>query len=146
MKSIFNLIVKGATAVMSATISKQKAAVAPQAFLDCLRHFLTPTFWRQAHRLLPPWHTVRWRLQPLLWTALVMTWCAGDSVAERFETAKAFYVASYQRQRRPGKTVEGFYKALARIPAAALRRLAVVVLCRLQLVFQQRLLVDAFLP
>ena len=89
---------------------------------------------------------IRWQPQRLVWVLLVMTWCAGDSVAERFETAKAFYVASYQRQRRPGKTVEGFHKALARVPAAILRQLAGLIRRRLQQVFHQRLLVDGFVP
>src|SRR6266403_5170406 len=131
---------------MRSRSSIRKAAVSPQSLLDCLRHFLTPAFWRQAHRLLRPYRAIRWHPQPLLWTLLVMTWCTGDSVAERFETAKAFYVASYQRQRRPGKTVEGFHKALARVPAAVLRRLADLVRRRLQQVFQQRLVVDGFVP
>jgi hypothetical protein len=75
-----------------------------------------------------------------------MTWCAGDSLAERFETAKAFYVASYQRKRRPGKTPEGFLKALAQVPTRALRAVASAVRTRLEQVFAHRWLVDGFVP
>ena len=32
----------------------------------------------------------RWQIQPLLFVLLTMTWCTGDSLPERFETARAF--------------------------------------------------------
>jgi hypothetical protein len=75
-----------------------------------------------------------------------MTWCAGDSSPERFETARAFYVALYQKRRRPGTTCEGFQKALARVPLAALRLLAAAVRRRLVQVFADRFTVDGFIP
>jgi hypothetical protein len=90
--------------------------------------------------------TARWRAQPLLFTLLVMTWCLGDSLPERFETARAFYVACYQRRRRPGTTFEGWQKALSRTPAAALRAVAAVLRGRLAKVFAQDWLVDGFVP
>src|SRR5205823_13896497 len=40
------------------------------------------------------------------------------------ETARAFYVATHQKRKRPGQTVQGFQKALARLPLACLRALA----------------------
>ena len=116
------------------------------SFLDCLRYFLTPQLWKQAHGAFAGYEAIRWTAQPLLFVLLVMTWCAGDSLAERFETARAFYVASYQRQRRPGKTLEGFQKALARVPAPALRRVAAAIRGRLEQVFARRLVVDGFVP
>lgn len=122
------------------------AVCEPRSFLECLRYFLTPQVWKQAHKHLGTYEAVRWKTQPLLFVLLVMTWCAGDSIGERFETARAFYVASYQRQRRPGKTPEGFQKALARIPTAALRGVAHAVRRRLLKVFGARLLVDGFIP
>jgi hypothetical protein len=114
--------------------------------LDGLRHFLTPQLWKQARAALAGYQAVRWAAQPLLYVLLVMTWCAGDSLGERFETARAFYVASYQRRRRPGKTAEGFHKALARLPAAALRRVAAALRARLEQVFADRLAVGGFIP
>jgi len=75
-----------------------------------------------------------------------MTWCAGESQAERFETARAFYVALYQRKRRPGMSVEGFHKALTCLPARALRLVAVAIRARLQQVFALFWLVDGFVP
>src|ERR1700729_1154676 len=120
--------------------------VQPQSLLECLQYFLTPYVWKQVLRHWKPKNALRWRPQPLLLVLLLMTWCAGDSQAERFETAKAFYVASYQRKRRPGKTLEGFQNALARVPARALRAVATAVRARLQEVFAKRLLVDGFVP
>jgi hypothetical protein len=75
-----------------------------------------------------------------------MTWCAGDSLPERFETARAFYVALHQRRRRPGKTFAGFEKALGKVPLSVLRAVATAVRCRLAQVFAQRFWVDGFIP
>ena len=58
----------------------------------------------------------RWDLQPLVLILLAMTWAAGDSQPEKFETARGFYVASYRARKRPGRTVQGFQKALSRLP------------------------------
>ncbi len=55
---------------------------------------------------------------------LLMTWCCGDSQPERFETAKAFCVACLPKRRRPGQTVQGFQKALAKLPMSVLRAVA----------------------
>src|SRR3984885_14220814 len=99
----------------------------PQArsFVDCLREFLTPALWKQAHaqrhsqRL-----SSRWGTQPLILVLLLMTWCCGDSQPERFETAKSFCVALLPKRRRPGQTVQGFQKALAKLPTGVLRAVA----------------------
>jgi hypothetical protein len=118
----------------------------PQSLLDCLHHFLTPQVWKQVLHHWRPRHALRWQPQPLLLVLLVMTWCAGDSLGERFETARAFYVATHQRRRRPGKTLEGFEKALAHVPARALRAVATALRGRLLAVFAPYLLVDGFVP
>src|SRR5262249_40299559 len=49
-------------------------------------------------------------------------WCCGDSQPERFETAKACCTALLPKRRRPGRTVQGFQKALAQLPTRALRQ------------------------
>jgi hypothetical protein len=126
--------------------SLEAAATTPQSFLGCIGYFLTPQVWKQAHQAMRCLGRARWRAQPLLFVLLMMTWCAGDSLAERFETARAFYVACFQRRRRPGKTIEGWQKALARVPASALRAVAAVLRARLQQVFASRWLVDGFIP
>src|SRR5437870_4980996 len=110
--------------------SSRSAPVQPESFVECLRYFLTASLWKQVLGRLRRGKASRWQPQPLLFVLLVMTWCAGDSQPERFETARAFYVASYQKRRRPGTTCEGFQKALARVPVApcvwSLRPCAVV--------------------
>lgn len=93
-----------------------------RSLLDALRDWLTPAVYKQARqaraatRRPPRWHT-----QPLILTLLALTGCCGDSLPERFETARAFCVACLPRRRRPGRTVPGFQKALAWLPLAALR-------------------------
>src|ERR1700675_931854 len=128
------------------TRQSRKSSDQSQSFLGCLRYFLTPHVWRQAHGALRHHKSIRWQPQPLIFVLLMMTWCSGESVAERFETAKAFYVASYQRKRRPGKTVEGFQKALARVPTPALRQVAAAIRTRLAQVFSKRFETDGFVP
>jgi hypothetical protein len=98
---------------------------------EVLRQFLTPALWKQAEaarrrgaapaRRKP---TPRWATPALVLTAVLMTWCAGDSQAERFEVAKAACVLCRRKRRRPGQTVQGFHKALARLPVAVLRTVA----------------------
>jgi hypothetical protein len=89
---------------------------------------------------------LRWQVQPLVFVLLTMTWCAGDSQPERFETARAFYVALHQRRRRPGKTCAGFEKALAKLPLPVLRAVAAGVRRRIAQVFAVQFWVDGFIP
>jgi hypothetical protein len=122
------------------------AKTAPQSFLQCWSHFLTPQVWKQAQQALPRRRAWRWQTQPLVFVLLCMTWCAGDSLPERFETARAFYLALHQRRRRPGKTFAGFEKALGHLPLRVLRAVAAAVRRRLAQVFAQRFWVDGFIP
>lgn len=131
---------------MSRKNCSEAPTTTPQSFLECLGYFLTPRVWKQAHQAMRCRGRARWRAQPLLFVLLVMTWCAGDSLPERFETARAFYVACFQKRRRPGTTIEGWQKALARVPTAALRAVAAVLRAHLQRVFASRWLVDGFIP
>src|SRR5437899_13079551 len=79
-----------------------------------LRQLLPPWAWRQGHTRAPaPRADARWALQPLVLTVLALTWCCGDSLGERFETAKAFCQAALPKKRRCGKSRGGFEKALA---------------------------------
>jgi hypothetical protein len=101
---------------------KQRQAL---SFQDCLRKFLTPQLFKQAHQAHSKTHYhCRWNLQPLLLVLLTLTWCTGDSQAERFETARAFCITLTPKRRRPGKTPQGFFKALARLPMPVLRGVA----------------------
>lgn len=116
-----------------------------KTFLDSLRQFLTPAVWKQGHQATGErWRAFRWEVQPLLLVLIVMTWCCGDSQAERFEAAKAFCVVCRRKQKRPGQTVQGFQKALARLPMPVLRALATGV--RQCLAKLLDLCVDGFIP
>jgi hypothetical protein len=72
------------------------------------------------------------------------TWCCGDSQAERFEAAKAICVLCRRKQKRPGRTTQGFQKALARLPMGVLRAIAAGV--RRGLAALLDLAVDGFIP
>lgn len=105
-------------------------------FRESLASLLTPAVWKRARQAWQSPHScARWDLAPLVWVLLLMTWTTGDSVGERFETARAFYVACHQKSKRPGQTLQGFDKALARVPTPVLRALATgvrqVLACRL---------------
>jgi hypothetical protein len=77
---------------------------------------------------------------------LAMTWSAGDSEGERFEAARGFYVMSYEGRKRPGKTLAGFQKALARVPMRQLCALAQGVRDQIQRRYAARLMIDGFIP
>lgn len=128
------------------TRSMARSHAAPHSFLQCLGYFLTPQVWKQAQHAVPRRRAWRWQTQPLLFVLLCMTWCAGDSLPERFETARAFYIALHQRRRRPGTTFAGFEKALGHLPMPVLRAVAAAVRGRLAQVFAKRLWVDGFIP
>lgn len=103
-----------------------------RSFLASLRQLLTPAIWKQAAQARPGRRRrPRWRTQPLVLTLLVMTWCCGDSQAERFETAKGFTAVCLCKRRRPGRSVQGFQRALARVPVAVFRAVAAGVRQRL---------------
>ena len=119
----------------------------PQSLLEFVRQFLTPQVWKQARHVVPRHRAhPRWDLQPLLIVVLAMTWAAGDSQAEKFQTARGFYVASYEARKRPGKTLQGFQKALSRVPLCQFQALAAGVRDQIRLRFAARLLVDGFEP
>jgi hypothetical protein len=85
-------------------------------------------------------------VHPLLLVLLLSTWCAGDSLPEKFEVARGFYVVCCPKRKRPGKSFSGFEKALAKLPLPVLRALADAVRGRLLAVFDQRLLCHGFIP
>ena len=101
---------------MNSARTRKKARKRTKTFLDCLREFATASVWKQAQTARNQGRrSPRWKTQSLIFVLLAMTWTCGDSAAERFETARAFCVVCQSKRRRPGKTVEGFQKALARL-------------------------------
>lgn len=126
---------------------KLRISQQPQSLIGNVRQFLSPQVWKQARQAVPPSRAVpRWDLQPLVLVMIAMTWAAGDSQGERFETARGFYVVSYAARKRPGKTLEGFQKALRRVPMRQFRALAAGVRQEIRSRFAGRLLVDGFEP
>src|SRR5229473_585563 len=119
---------------------------AARSLLDSLRHFLTPAVWKQAHRTRRRRAAPRWSPQLLVLVLLCATWACGDSWPERFETAKAFVAVSLPKRRRPGRTVHGFQKALARLPLPVLRAVAAGVRQRLRAALADGGHVDGFVP
>jgi len=77
---------------------------------------------------------------------VTMTWCAADSLDERFATARAVYVAGQQHNRRPGATLTGFLQALAKLPLAPLRALANGMRARLAQEFVEPLRIGGYVP
>jgi hypothetical protein len=75
-----------------------------------------------------------------------MTWCCGDSSAERFETAKAVTAVLLPKRKRPGKTVQGFQKALAKLPMPVLRAVGEGIRRALLHLLKKQWLVNGFVP
>ena len=119
----------------------------PQSLIECIRQLLTPEVWKQARQAVPGRRCQpRWDLQPLLIILLAMTWAAGDSQGEKFQTARGFYVVAYESRKRPGRTLQGFQKALGRIPLRQLKALSAGVRDQIRIRFAERLLIDGFEP
>src|SRR3954469_23944976 len=135
---------------MSKKKGKARSAVAPGTLVGCLRHFLTPGLFKQAHQSHnqgKKQRTCRWELHPLILTLALFTWCCGDSQEERFQVARAFYAGVLApKRRRPGKTIEGFHAALARLPMCVLRVFAAGLRRALLLKLGPWLSVDGFIP
>jgi len=120
-----------------------------RSLLEVLREFLTPALWKQAHqvrRRTQKKRSPRWMVQPLVLMLLLMTWSKGDSQAERFESAKAYCQVCLQRRRNPGKTVQGFQKALAWLPLVVLRTMAAGVRSVLAARLGAHWFVEGFVP
>lgn len=110
-----------------------------KSFLDSVHEFLTPAVWKQAKKARgAAKESPRWTAQPLVLTLLAITWCCGDSMAERFEAAKGFTAVCLRKRRGPGKTVQGFQEALKALPIGVLRVLAAGVRRRLLALFDLR--------
>lgn len=113
---------------------------------ECLREFLTPSVFKQVRKTAGSRKKPRWEIQPLLMILLTMTWCCGDSLPEKFEAARGFYVVSHSKRRRPGKTLQGFQQAVKKLPMPVFRTLTAEIRGRIEKLFGDRLLIDGFIP
>src|SRR4030066_745225 len=95
-----------------------------KSLLGSMRKFLTPEVFKQVRNAANRRKSPRWDLHPLLWILLLTTYCSGDSLPEKFEAARGFYVACCPKRKRPGESFSGFAKAVAKLPMPLLRALA----------------------
>jgi len=95
-----------------------------KSLIDSMREFLTPSVFKQVRNASKRRRRQRWDLHPLLYILLLTTYCCGDSLPEKFEAAKGFYVVCCPKRKRPGTSFAGFDKAVAKLPMPVLRALA----------------------
>jgi hypothetical protein len=113
---------------------------------ESIRNFLTPAVIRQVRNVGSRRRKPRWNLYPLIHVLLVMTWVCGDSLPEKFEAARGFYVVCCPKRKRPGKSFQGFEKAMSKLPMPVLRTLAGAIRGRIEVLFGDRLLFGGFIP
>src|SRR5208283_4000246 len=117
-----------------------------KSLIGSMRNFLTPEVFKQARNATTRRKSPRWDIHPLLWILLLTTYCCGDSLPEKFEAAKGFYVACCPKRKRPGKSFAGFEKAIAKLPMPVLRALAAGIRGRIEVIFAERWKVGSFIP
>jgi hypothetical protein len=117
-----------------------------QSLIGSMREFLTPAVFKQVRNASKRRKSPRWDLHPLLYILLLTTYCCGDSLPERFEAARGFYVACCPKRKRPGASFAGFEKAVAKLPMPVLRGLATAIRGRLEATFGERWKVGEFIP
>jgi len=117
-----------------------------KSLIGSMREFLTPEVFKQVRNTLKRRKCPRWDLHPLLYILLLTTYCCGDSLPERFEAARGFYVACCPKRKRPGTSFAGFEKAIAKLPMPILRTLAAAIRGRVEAVFGDRWKVGSFIP
>lgn len=83
-----------------------------------MREIWTASFWRKQHRKYEAFEEdrTRWRLPALMWVGLTMSLDAKASEGERFEAARDFVSAVWEKRKRCGGTEAGYLKALASVP------------------------------
>lgn len=87
---------------------------APRVYRHTLVSFITPLLGRLAGG-------AGWCATSLALAAVLMSWDAGPTLAQRFESALAVLDTALPRRRRTGRTYQGFVKALTSHGAALLR-------------------------
>jgi len=117
-----------------------------KSLIGSMREFLTPEVFKQVRNASKRRKCPRWDLHPLLYILLLTTYCCGDSLPEKFEAAKGFYVVCCSKRRRPGASFTGFGKAVAKLPMPVLRALAAGIRGRAEAIFGNRWKVGNFIP
>lgn len=117
-----------------------------KSLIGSMREFLTPEVFKQVRNSSCRRKSPRWDLHPLLYILVLTTYCCGDSLPEKFEAARACYVANCPKRKRPGEHFAGFEKALAKLPMPILRALAAGIRGRVEAIFGNRWKVGNFIP
>lgn len=117
-----------------------------KSLIGSMREFLTPAVFKQVRNASKRRKHRRWDLHPLLYILLLTTYCCGDSLPEKFEAARGFYVVCCPKRKRPGESFAGFEKALAKLPMPVLRALAAGIRGRVATIFGERWKVGDFIP
>jgi hypothetical protein len=117
-----------------------------KSLIGSMREFLTPEVFKQVRNASKRRKSPRWDLHPLIYCLLLMTYCCGDSLPEKFEAARGFYVVCCPKRKRPGASFTGFEKAVAKLPMPLLRALAAGIRGRVQAIFGSRWKVGNFIP
>lgn len=117
-----------------------------KSLIGSMREFLTPAVFKQVRNASSRRKSPRWDLHPLLYILFLTTYCCGDSLPEKFEAAKGFYVVCCPKRRRPGSSFTGFEKAVAKLPMPVLRALATAIRGRMEAIFGDRWKVGDFIP
>ena len=98
----------------------QRRAKRSESLSGSMRQFLTPEVWKQVKQVASQHgcrNGVRWTLQPLIMIAAIMTWCAGETDADRFVLSRSFYVQIHcPKRQRPGKA-KSAYRIVCRLQA-----------------------------
>jgi DDE family transposase len=92
-------------------------------WIECQRHLLTPILWKAVHAATGTFRARRWKLMPLVMVAMLTLFLTARSLGERFEEARELWTRLYPSRRRVGRTVQGFFSALGRLPWPALKTL-----------------------
>ena len=133
----------------AAKLARRRAQRA-QSLSGSMRQFLTPQVWKQVKHAAHQQgcrKRLRWTLQPLLMIATIMTWCAGQTDADRFVLSRAFYVQNHcPKRQRPGKTFSGFGEAMLRLPLPLWWAFCDAVRSRVFHLVADRLTLEGWLP
>jgi Transposase DDE domain len=126
----------------------RRQAQRAESLSSSIRQFLTPEVWKQARRAA---HVAgcrndqRWTLQPLILIWVLMAWCPAQTDAERFVTARTYYVQIHcPKRKRPGKYFSGFDKALLRLPITVWWAVGDAVRRQLERTLADRMVVDGW--
>ena len=97
-----------------ASISRQKAGgpSTDQSYKQELHDAISRFLPHQGLPLLSDDGRVRWTARLLAIVAVLTTWSPGSTLLDRFALARTAAVAMYPTRKRPGNSVEGFFKAL----------------------------------